>query len=145
MNLQNNKFLFLAGIGSMCVALLHAVIIYIGPAAYRYFEAGEDMARMAEEESWLPPAMTLGIICVFFVFALYAFSGCNRFKSLPYLKPALFLIGTIYSLRGLATFYFIYLLLNTPGPDLVKNLVFSLVSLTIGILYLSGWFLTKKR
>ncbi len=145
MGLLDNKILFIAGIASLGIAVLHIVFIIIGPAAYRYFGAGENMARMAEEGSLYPPFMTFIVAGVFAVFALYAFSGVNLLIPLPLLRPALFLIGSIYSARGLAAIYFLYILLTNPRPDTVKDLVFSLVSLTVGVLYLLGWVASRQQ
>ncbi len=139
MEKENNRFLFTAGMASLIIAILHAVMIYVGPEAYRFFEAGEDMVRMANEGSWIPPAVTTGLIGIFTIFALYAFSGGRILKPLPFLRPILFLIGLIFTLRGLAVFYFLYMLIASTEPEMLKNLVFSLVSLLVGLLYLTGW------
>lgn len=144
MTVQDNIYLLMAGMASLGIAVLHAVIIYIGPDAYRFFEAGEDMAHMAEIGSFIPTALTIGISLVFIVFALYAFSGGRILKPLPFLNPILLLIGIIYGLRGLASFYFIYMLIFSADPEMFKNLVFSLVSLFVGILYIAGWTVMKK-
>jgi hypothetical protein len=122
----------LAGWLSAAVAALHVMIVFLGPWAYRYFGAGEDMARQAEAGSLLPAALTLCIVAVFAVFALYAFSGAGSVRRLPLLRTGLVVIGLIYTARGLGLI-----------PELLQGaipryLVFSAVSLTIGIVYLLG-------
>ena len=70
---KGKPWLLAAGIGSLSVAVLHVVIIFIGAEAYRYFGAGEEMATGAEQGSTIPELITIGIVFVFIVFGLYAF------------------------------------------------------------------------
>ena len=58
---QKERILILAGWLSAAVAALHVVIVFLGAPAYRYFGAGEDMARQAEAGSLVPAAMTLAL------------------------------------------------------------------------------------
>lgn len=128
-----------AGALSASVGLLHLVIIFIGAPAYRYFGAGERMARMDERGSWAPAVITLGLATVFALWSAYAFSGAGVGRRLPLLRTSLILIGSVYTLRGLLL-----------GPQLVwffsgyrtavppRQLVFSSVSLLIGLSYLIG-------
>ncbi len=127
-----------AGLASMVIAILHFVIIFYGAPGYRYFGAGEKMASMAENGSFFPGFVTLGITIVFTVFGLYAFSGAEVLSPLPFLRTALFGIGTIYTLRGLFVLYEILVMLVFRSRIKIKNIVFSLVSLSLGILYLVG-------
>jgi hypothetical protein len=90
----------LAGVSSAGVALLHLVIPAVGAPAYRYFGAGERMARMAERGLARPTLITLGLALVFAVWAAYAFSAAGLIRRLPLLRPALLVIGVIYTLRG---------------------------------------------
>ena len=133
------KFLVLAGALSALVAVLHMLIAFLGAPAYRYFGAGERMARLAEQGSWRPPAVTLGLTVIFAVWAAYAFSGAGLLRPLPFLRAALIGIGVVYSLRGLLL-----------GPQLVwffagyrdavpvRQLAFSAAALLIGLTYLIG-------
>ena len=56
-----NPFLIAGGILSALASLLHIAVIAGGPAWYRFFGAGEGMARMAERGSPVPTLITLGI------------------------------------------------------------------------------------
>lgn len=137
-----SKALFIAaGALSAAVAALHLAIIIVGAPGYRYFGAGERMASMAEQGSWLPAIMTLGIVAVFAIFALYAWSAAGLSLRLPRPAAMLVIIGAAYTLRGLLLV-----------PELVwlsrvgiepRMAVFSAVSLLIGICYLAatvlGW------
>ena len=96
-----NAFLMVAAVLSALAALLHVGIIIFGAPWYRFFGAGEKMARLAESGSWYPPAITLGIATVLAIWALFALSGAGVIRPLPFLKPALCAITAVYLLRGL--------------------------------------------
>jgi putative oxidoreductase len=125
---------------SFIIALMHVVMIFIGAEAYRYFDAGQEMVDGALSGSMRPTIVTLGVTAFLTLFGVYALSGAGWIKSLPLLKPALWLIGGIYTLRGLGLFAQIGMLaMGQSGDHLApKDLVFSLVSLLIGIIYLLG-------
>lgn len=130
--------LVLGGWLSAAVAALHVVIVFVGPSAYRYFGAGEEMARQAEAGSWIPAAMTLVVAAVFAVFALYAFSGAGLLRRLPLLRTGLLAIAAIYILRGLLLLPQLSQSARSPGSLPPRELAFSGVSLAIGIVYLVG-------
>lgn len=136
--------LTIAALLSFSIALLHLTMIFIGAEAYRYFDAGKKMVEAAKAGSLHPAIITLGIASVFTVFGLYALSGAGAMTRLPLLQPALWVISSIYTLRGLAVFVqMIMLLQGKNGLHLApKDIVFSLVSLCIGMVYLVG---TWKR
>jgi hypothetical protein len=129
----------LAGVLSAGVALLHVLIIFVGGPAYRYFGAGERMARLAEQGSATPSLITLGLTLLFGIWAAYAFSGAGLLRRLPLLRTGLITIGLIYTLRGVLL-----------GPQMVwflsghravvppRQLVFSAAALVIGLAYLVG-------
>ena len=133
----NNKNLFLiaGGILSIIASFLHIAIIIGGAEWLRFFGAGEAMARMSEDGSMYPMIITFVIASVFFLWALYAFSGAKVIRRLPFLKPALIVITTIYLVRGLGVIpaYFVQ-------PELIDAfLIWSSVICSIyGILHLIG-------
>jgi len=135
-DLAKERILALAGWLSVAVAALHVVIVVFGARAYRYFGAGEDMARQAEAGSLVPAAMTLAIAAVFAVFALYAFAGAGRFRRLPLLRTGLVAISAIYLVRGLSLLP--ELAKYDSGAVLPRHLAFSFTSLVIGLLYVTG-------
>ena len=130
----------LAGAASLGVALLHVGIIFYGGPAYRYFGAGERLARLAERGSQEPTFITSVLVVMFSAWAAYAFSGAGVIPRLPYLQTALLLIGLVYAGRGLALVPQIYLWMNDGGSAVVpvRHLWFSAASLAIGVLYLAG-------
>lgn len=95
-------WLTVAGILSALASLLHIGVILGGPSWYRFFGAGEDMARAAERGSAMPVLVTLAIAAMLLVWALYAFSGAGLIRRLPLLRTGLVLIAAIYLLRALS-------------------------------------------
>lgn len=85
----------------LAAALLHVAVIFGGGDWYRFFGAGEELARAAEQGSPVPALITLAIAAVLATWALYAFSGAGRMARLPLLRTALVAITAIYLGRGL--------------------------------------------
>ncbi|MBA4122816.1 MAG: hypothetical protein H0X72_10205 [Acidobacteria bacterium] len=141
---NGNQWLKLGGILSFVVALLHLVIIFVGAPAYRYFGAGEDMATAAESGSAFPALITLVLVAVFTIWGLYAFSGAGVIRRLPLLTIALLLIGAIYTLRGVFVFQQIFQIATSSVQVAPREVVFSLVSLVIGLAYLVGTVINWK-
>lgn len=97
-------WLLLGALLSAVAGLLHLAIIVGGAPWYRFFGAGESMARMAEAGRWYPALLTAGIAGVLFVWSAYALAGAGwpvPPGALPWLKPVLGLITLVYLLRGL--------------------------------------------
>jgi hypothetical protein len=130
-----NKTLIAAGTFNLFVALLHLVIIFGGAEWYRFFGAGEEMARLAEQGSIYPALITFLITLILLSWALYAFSGAGLIGKLPWLKPALIVITLIYLIRGLGA---LPLALISPASIDTFIIVTSLISLGAGLLHLSG-------
>lgn len=130
-----NKPLLIGGVLSILAALLHIATIIGGPEWYRFLGAGEEMATLAENGSWIPATVTFGIFVVLFIWGLYAFSGAGFLKRLPFIKLALVFISTIYSVRGLMLFPVFVI-----SPDLVNSLTIwsSVICLIIGMTYAVG-------
>jgi len=118
------------------IALLHAIIIFVGAPGYAYFGAGE-LAPLAERGSLIPAAITAVLVLIFIAFGLYALSGAGRFRRLPLLKTALIFIGTIFTLRGVTVIFEIIYLVRGVGYPL-RYAVFSAVALIVGLFYLIG-------
>ena len=95
------KWLIAGGTLSAIAALLHVAIIFGGPDWYRFFGAGEGMARAAERGSAQPAIITLGIAAVLAVWSAYGFSGAGVIRRLPLLRTALVAISAVYLARGL--------------------------------------------
>lgn len=127
-----------AGAASGSIALLHLVVVGIGGPAYRYFGAGEQLARQAESGSAMPALVTLGLAALFATFAAYALSGAGGVRRLPLLRLGLVAIGAIYLLRGSSSLPQGVALLDSTTVFPVRYFAFSLVSLAVGLLYAAG-------
>lgn len=129
----------LAGGLSGAIALLHVAVILAGAPAYRYFGAGEEMATLAERGSLVPALITLLVTLVFSLFALYAFSGAGLVRRLPLLRLGLCAIAGIYVLRGVLVIpQAVAVGAGAANAPPARDLVFSGVSLLIGLAYLAG-------
>ena len=91
-----------AGGTSAIAAVVHLAAIIGGPSWYRFFGAGEPIARAAERGSIAPALMTVAIATVLAVWAAYAFSAAGAIRRLPLLRTALVLISAVLLARGLA-------------------------------------------
>ena len=132
---------------SLVAAVLHLACIVGGPDWYRFFGAGEPIARAAERGSWGPPLMTFGIASILAIWAAYAFAGAGVIPRLPLMRTALVAISTVYLARGLVIFY--PPLLGRSDLSAGFMLWSSLIVLAIGIAYAVGtsraWpFLSSK-
>jgi hypothetical protein len=130
-----NPWLIVAGALSAAAALLHLAIIVGGPDWYRFFGAGERMARMAERGLLRPALFALGIAAVLAIWAAYAFAGAGLIRRLPMMRTALVAITCIYLLRGLAIGP---LLAFRPGMVNAFALWSSLIVLVYGMFYAIG-------
>jgi hypothetical protein len=100
MPLAPDPWLLAAAALSALAALLHVGCIVFGAAWYRFFGAGERMARLADAGDWRPAVVTSGIVVVLAVWAAYALSGAGAIRALPLLRTALCAITAVYLLRG---------------------------------------------
>ena len=101
---RGRAWLVAAGCMSLAGAAVHLATIVGGPDWYRFFGAGEPIARAAERGSPVPALMTTGIAAVLGIWAAYAFSAAGFIRRLPLLRTALLGITAIYLARGLLVF-----------------------------------------
>ena len=94
-----SSWLLAGGVLSLAASLLHAACIVGGPSWYRFFGAGEGMARAAERGSVRPALITALIAGILASWAVYAFSGAGVVGRLPLLRTALVAICLVYLLR----------------------------------------------
>lgn len=130
-----NSFL-IAGAGmSALAAFAHLGCIVFGASWYRFFGAGEQLARMASSGHWYPTVVTLAIACVLLVWSLYALSGAGAIRRLPWVRAVLCAITGVYLLRGVA---FLPMLAYFPGRSTAFWLWSSAICLIIGLVHLVG-------
>ena len=139
MNIKWNNALPLAGAMCMLVALLHAIIAIKGGVWYIYFGAGEQMAILSEQGSWIPRFVTLSIAVFFMALSFYALSGADWMRPYRYVKQVLLIAGIVFSLRGLMLLPMFVLTFFPEHHLYFRDIIFSLVALLIGVLYLIGW------
>jgi hypothetical protein len=130
-----NPSLIAGGMLSSVAALLHLAVIIGGPDWYRFFGAGEEMARMAERGSPVPAIITVGITLLLATWAAYAFAGAGLLPRLPLMRTALVLITTIYLLRGLVLVPALIARGSETAPFVIWS---SLIVLIYGIVYAVG-------
>lgn len=132
--MRPNYWLVAGGTLSSLAALLHLAVIVGGPSWYRFFGAGEGMARMAEQGSFKPVAITLLIAAVLAIWAAYAFSGAALIRRLPLLRTGLVVISLIYLARGVGPFLMPFRV-DLGGGFIVWS---SLIVLIYGVVYAAG-------
>lgn len=145
MQLQGKQWFIVGGSISMAIALLHIAIIFGGAPAYRYFGAGEEMAVMATNGSIFPALLTLFLAMIFALWGLYAFSGAGLIRHIPLLRLGLVVIAGIYTLRGIGVIPQVVWMVESPQSVAPREIVFSFVSLFIGIVYLVGTISSWER
>lgn len=144
--MPRNHWLTAAGGLSAVAALLHLACIIGGPDWYRFFGAGEGMARMAEKGSLYPATVTFGIAAILAIWSAYAFAGAGLLRRLPLMRTALLVITVIYLGRGL-----VLVPMLAFRPDLVGGFAVwsSLIVLVYGITHAVGtwraWPLLSNR
>ncbi len=117
---MQNRWLLIGGVVTGVAALLHVAIILGGPDWYRFFGAGERMARQAALGSPYPAIITAGIAAVLAVWSLYGLSGAGVIRQLPLLRLALVLIAAVYLLRGVLGIP-VVLLVDDPYTDAIAD------------------------
>ncbi len=130
-----NYWLVIGASLSAMASLLHIGCIKFGAPWYRFFGAGEEMAKMAEQGSLKPAVMTGFITLVLAVWALYGLSGAGVIEKLPLLKLSLCVITAIYIVRGAGGFILIW---KPLGRSKTFWFVSSMVCLGIGLIHLTG-------
>lgn len=121
------------GACSTAVAVLHFAMIPYGAPAYRYFGAGETLAGMAEAGSPLPGLLTAAIAVALLGFAALAFAAAGALR-VPHARAGAAVVGAIYTVRGVGLVPALIWVDGVSAFDVVS----SLISLGIGLMYLGG-------
>lgn len=131
---MTNGWLIAGGTLSAVAAALHVGVIVGGPAWYRFFGAGEQMAQAAARGSPMPGLVTAGIAAVLAIWSAYAFSGAGLIPRLPLIRTGLVVIAAIYLLRGLGLI-----------PGLLQGDAFMIWSSVIVLVYGAAYALGTWR
>ena len=141
------RILIVAGTLSFSVAIVQAVIGF-SPTLSLYFGASETLVKNTNTLI----IVSLFVATLILVFGLYAISGASYIRPLPWLKQILAVISGIYILRGLLFIFELLILcgvLDTTISVAPRFIVFSIVSLLIGVIYLlgtiGGWHLFPSK
>lgn len=134
---KSNKPLILGALFSAVAALAHLGCIIFGGDWYRFFGAGEQMAKMAEAGDSHPTIVTSVLVLILSIWSVYGLSGARLITKLPLLRTALVLISLIYVLRGVL---FVALMPMFPENSITFWLVSSAICLGIGMLYSIGTY-----
>jgi hypothetical protein len=98
------SLLLAAGWMSVVASLLHIAVIFGGAGWYRFFGAGERMARAAERGAIAPTIITLIIATVLATWAAFAFGAAGSGPRLPFTRIALIAIAAVLLVRAAAAF-----------------------------------------
>ena len=129
-------WLIAGGAASAVAAAAHLMCIAGGADWFRFFGAGEEMARAVERGSVVSGLLTAAIAGVLALWAAYALAGAGLIRPLPLLRWGLGAITAVYLLRGLV----IVAPAALARPDLSASFLFwsSLIVLAIGIVHAVG-------
>ncbi|MFC2152024.1 hypothetical protein ACFLSE_05800 [Bacteroidota bacterium] len=130
----------IGGYINILIGLAHLIGLLWANTMFEVTGIGQEMKDLSEIHSSLPYLLTILAALFFFVFGYYGLSAENKHKKLPFLKPVIFTITVIYILRGIGG------LAVTTGQrtDLILEILYSLVALIIGLLYLFGGLKIRK-
>lgn len=135
---DGRRWLIAGGALSALASALHVAVIFGGGDWYRFFGAGEAMARATERGSAVPALVTLGIAALLALWAAYAFGGAGLIRRLPLLRTALVAISGIYLARGLLI---VPVALSLSYRDAAFDYWSSLIVLGYGLVYAIGTWL----
>ena len=130
-----NKPLIAAAILCALASLAHFGCIVFGADWYRFFGAGEQMARMAEQGLWYPSIVTAVLVTVLASWSLYALSAAGVIRRPPFIRMILCLISVVFILRGIG---FVALMPMFPENSMTFWYVSSAICLTIGLCFAVG-------
>jgi len=134
-----NSYLITAGTLSALASLLHLGCIVWGASWYRFFGAGEHMAKLAEQGSLQPTIITSGIAIVLATWSLYAYSAAGLIIKLPFTRLVLIAVTAIYLLRGIGGLFIAVTSVKTAlGNSSEFWLWSSAICLTFGLVHLIG-------
>lgn len=138
---QKNKMLRLGGYINILIGISHLVGLFWAEKMFEVTGIGKEMVKLAQTHSSLPYLLTIFVAVVFFTFGLYGLSAKNKFRQLPFLKPAVFVIAGIYLLRGIGELIFD---LEKQQANQFLEVTYSLIAVFIGLLYLIGGLKLEK-
>ncbi len=128
----------LGGILNFFIAFLHIFGLLWADTFFEITGIAKEMDMLSLLHFSLPYVLTLFVALIFFLFGLYGLSADLAFRKLPFLKPMIFIIASIYLIRGFGGLFFI-------KTNFLNEFIFSLTSLLIGLLFLIGGLVKWKN
>ena len=128
-----NNLLLAGGYFSLAFAVFQVSGIWWPPKAISYLGGP---AEFSIKRPLLYAALCLVLGAIVAVFGLYALSGAGKIRRLPLLRTGLITIAGIYLLRGLLIIP--QTLFVVKHPELIRFLIFSLISLCVGAVHAGG-------
>jgi len=144
-----NRLLIAGGVLTGVAALLHIAMILGGADWYRFFGAGEEMAKLAASGSTYPAMNAAGIAVILGIWTLYAFSGAGVVRRLPFLRSVLALIAVVFLMRGVIGVPMVLLMDDPYAIELRARMMFvavtSVIIFSLGLCYAIGTILLWRR
>ena len=131
----------LGGYINILIAIGHLIGLIWADQMFEVTGIGKEMQELSQTHASLPYLLTVFVAVVFFLFGLYGLSADNKFRKLPFLKPAIFIIAGIYTFRGLGELIFD----TISKTNSLSETGYSLFALTIGLLFLIGGLRKWKK
>lgn len=133
---EKRDMLKLGGYINILIAIGHIIAVLFCPEkAFEVTGASEQMSVLVQIHPLLPYLATIIVVIVFIIFGVYGLSADNKFRKLPLLKPAIFIIAGLYLFRGIVGF--VPNIIDRPNY-LILEICYSLISVFTGFLFLLG-------
>lgn len=125
----------LGGYINILIAIAHIVGLIWADQMFEVTGIGKEMKELAQIHSSYPYLMTVFVSVFFFIFGLYGLSADHKFRKLPFVKPAIFIIAGIYLLRGIGE---LIVDVQSEQANQFLEILYSLLAIVIGLLFLTG-------
>ncbi|WP_291788855.1 hypothetical protein [Cecembia sp.] len=126
----------IGGYINIIIAIAHIVGLLWADKMFEVTGIAEGMALAAQNIHPLYPYFITVVVAIFFfIFGLYGLSADGKFRKLPFMKPAIFLIAGIYLVRGIGELLFD---MEMQQANQFLEVTYSLISVFIGLLFLIG-------
>ncbi len=125
----------LGGYINILIAFAHILGLFWADKMFEVTGIGKEMTELAQTHASLPYLLTIFVAIVFFTFGLYGLSAGKHFKRLPFLRPVIFVIASIYLVRGIGELIFD---LEKQQANQFLEITYSLIAVFIGLLFLIG-------
>jgi putative oxidoreductase len=132
---KKNTYLIIGGFFCLCFTVFQLSAIVWTRDMLVYFGGP---VKMQSENPYGYILLCIFIALLVAAAGLYSFSGAGKFRHLPLLKTMLIIITVVFILRGMMIVSDIIIINQHPELNLIRFVVYSLISLVIGIIYLVG-------